>query len=123
MTKIITVMNLKGGTAKTTTACFLAHAYAAQGKRVIMVDADKQGSLIEWADQADFEIPVFRKDVPKLHRVLPGIIGDSFDVVVIDTPPLDEEAGIVYGAIRAADAVVIPTSPSTMERDRLPAVW
>jgi len=123
MTKIITVMNLKGGTAKTTTACFLAHAYAAQGKDVIMVDADPQGSLQEWSGQADFSIPVISKPATKLHRTLPGIIGDRFDVVVIDTPPLDEEAGIVYGALRAADAVVIPTSPSTMERDAMPAVW
>lgn len=88
-----------------------------------MVDADPQGSLLEWAEQADFDIPAIGKPVTKLHRALPGIIGDRFDVVVIDTPPLDEEAGIVYGALRAADAVIIPSAPSTMERDRLPAVW
>jgi len=43
--KIITVANQKGGTAKTTTACNLAHALAEQGNKVLMVDFDPQSNL------------------------------------------------------------------------------
>jgi len=43
--KIITVANQKGGTAKTTTACNLAHALAEHGYKVLMVDFDPQSNL------------------------------------------------------------------------------
>lgn len=123
MTKILTVVNLKGGSGKTTTTAFLAHAYAAQGKKVLIVDADPQGSVLDWSSQAGWDIPVIGKPVPKLHMMLGGIIGDMFDIVVIDTPPLDEKAGIVYGALRAADVVVVPMAPTMMELGRLAGVW
>jgi len=123
MTKIITVMNLKGGSGKTTTTAFLAHAYAAQGESVLIVDADEQGSVLHWSSVAGWEIPTIGKPVPKLHTLLGGIIGDRFDRVIIDTPPLDEKAGVVYGALRAADMVLVPMAPSIVEFERLPDVW
>lgn len=123
MTKIITVMNLKGGSGKTTTTAFLAHAYAQRGHSVCVVDADPQGSIMRWASQAGWGIPVIGKPVPKLNMVLQGIVGDRFDYVIIDTPPLDEKAGIVYGALRAADYVLTPMAPTMPELERLPDVW
>jgi chromosome partitioning protein len=123
MTKTVTVMNLKGGSGKTTTTAFLAHAYVKQGLSVCIVDADPQASITRWASQAGWEIPVLGKAVPKLHLVLRGIVGERFDVILIDTPPLDEKAGIVYGALRAADFVLTPMAPTLSELDRLPDVW
>lgn len=45
MTKIISVINAKGGVAKTTTTANLAYILAENGKRVLCVDWDSQASL------------------------------------------------------------------------------
>lgn len=55
---ILTVANLKGGTSKTTTAAYLAHALAELGQRVLVVDADPQGSISRWAEMGEWTIPV-----------------------------------------------------------------
>jgi chromosome partitioning protein len=110
----ITVANLKGGTTKTTTAAYLAHALP----QVLAVDADPPGSLLRWSELASWPLPVIGLAVKDIHTRLPGIAA-SYDHVVIDTPPLDDQAGIVYSALRAADVVVVPVGPTTMELDRL----
>jgi chromosome partitioning protein len=45
MSRIIGVLNYKGGTGKTTTVVNLAAGLAMRGARVLCVDLDAQGSL------------------------------------------------------------------------------
>ena len=121
--RIIAVSNLKGGTGKTTTTCHLAAAFAAQDLKVFIIDADPQGSALRWSEAADWTIPTVGLPVKNLHSQISGIVPPGTDVVIIDTPPLDEQAGIVYSALRAADSIVITMAPTMIEFERLQDVW
>jgi chromosome partitioning protein len=121
--KTITIANLKGGSAKTTTTAYLAHAFAAMGKAVLAVDADPQASLLRWSEAEGWAIPTTGLPVKGIHNRIAGIVSPATDVVCIDTPPLDEQAGIVYGALRVADVIVVTMAPTTAEFERLPDVW
>ena len=70
---ILAVLNQKGGVGKTTLAVHLAAAFSIQGKRVLLVDADPQGSARDWAaarKKASL-FPVVGLDRPTIHRDLP----------------------------------------------------
>lgn len=51
MAVVVAVMNQKGGVGKTTVAQHLAVVWKAQGLSVLLVDADEQETLFEWAEQ------------------------------------------------------------------------
>jgi len=114
----IVLANLKGGTGKTTTAVYLAHVLASQG-RTLLVDADPQGSALSWSETAGaLPFPVVAMPVSNLHRQVESI-GRGYDHVVIDTPP--GHVAIVTSALRAAELVVVPVQPTVMDVDRLNA--
>jgi chromosome partitioning protein len=117
----IAVVNLKGGSSKTTTTAHLCAELHAAGLRVLTVDADPQGSCLRWADLAGWPWPTIGLPVRTLHTQLAGLLGER-DVVVIDTPPLASQSGIVASALRAASLVIVPTAPTPLEFERLPAV-
>lgn len=117
----IAVVNLKGGSSKTTTAAHLAAELHGAGLRVLSVDADPQGSCLRWAEAAGWAWPVVGLPVRTLHAQLGGLRG-GHEVVIIDTPPLESQSGIVASALRAADLVVVPVAPTPIEIERLATV-
>lgn len=120
---VIAVVNLKGGSTKTTTTAHLAAAFHEAGMSVLGVDADGENeSLQAWQETAELPWPVITLAVGNLHKQLPGIVGDRYDVVVIDTPPMQAQRGTVLSALRVATHVVVPMAPTPVEHDRLPTV-
>ena len=53
MTRLIAIINQKGGSAKTTTAVNLAATLAEQGRRVLVLDLDPQASASSWLGVKD----------------------------------------------------------------------
>src|SRR3954467_4210057 len=125
---VLAVVNRKGGTSKTTTAVFLAHALHEQGRSVLLVDADPQASALSWSETAaaiggeGFPFPVIALPTRELHKQLPDVIGNRFTTVVVDTPPLEQKAGIVVSALRLATLAVVPVAPTPIEYRRLSEV-
>ena len=123
----LALANLKPGTGKTTSAVWLAHVFARAGNRVLLVDADPSGSTLEWSDlaamdprvapQQAFPFRVVALPSRELHRRLPEIARDD-DVVIIDTPQLEDHTAIARSALRYADEIVIPCAPNPIEINR-----
>lgn len=111
---IVTLQNQKGGVGKTTLSLHLAHHCALGGARVLVIDADPQGSARDWlaarAEPAPFA--VVGLDRATLHRDIAQLASD-YDAVFIDSPP--RVTDIARSAILAADLVVIPVQPSPLD--------
>lgn len=115
--KVIALLNQKGGAGKTTLATHLAGELALQGTRVTLLDADPQGSALDWAQrrlqsrQARL-YGVFGLARDSLHQEAPQIALQA-DYVVIDGPP--RVAALARSALLAADLVLIPVQPSAYD--------
>jgi len=110
---IIAFLNQKGGTGKTTLSINVAHAISSKKRnnKVLLVDADPQGSARDWAAAREKKslFPVIGLDRAVLHKELPAMAKD-YNHVVIDGPPRVSE--LARSAIMAADLVLVPIQPS-----------
>ena len=108
---IVSILNQKGGVGKTTLAVHVATAFAQQGNRVLLVDADPQGSALDWSASRSGTplFPVIGLPKASLHREIP-ILAVDYQMVVIDGPPRVYE--VARSAILASDVVLIPVQPS-----------
>ena len=110
---ILSFLNQKGGVGKTTLSIHIATALAEHGT-VLLVDADPQGSALDWKAQrtVDGKFPVIGLPKPTLHREV-ATLGQHYDWIVIDGPPRGNE--LAKSAVAASDIVLIPVQPSPFD--------
>ncbi len=107
---IVSVLNPKGGSGKTTLTTQLARALQLQGFSVLLVDSDPQGSARDWhAVNEDNPVPLIALDRAGGFKTLPGIAA-GYDFTLIDGAAKLET--IIAAAIKVSDAILIPVQPS-----------
>ena len=117
--KIIAVCNQKGGSGKTTLSMQLAGTLARKKNKVLVVDADPQGTATRWAATADDENPFPASVVglsaasEKVHREVKKFVGD-YDYIVIDCPPA-ADSPVPQSALLIADLALVPIIPSPLD--------
>ncbi|MBA3007018.1 MAG: AAA family ATPase [Proteobacteria bacterium] len=110
---IITVGNTKGGVGKTTIAVNLAVEAARDGKKVLLVDTDPQGSSIAFrAEREKDDIRAIALVSDKLHKDIKEFSA-AFDWIVIDAGGRDN--AIFRSAVAACDLFLLPVLPSQFD--------
>ena len=110
--RVVVFASAKGGVGKSTLAASLGVAALQAGEKPYLIDMDPQGSLAAWGSRrtAD-DPPVDRIDAVRLPSALAGLAGAGYSLAIIDTAGVDS----VAAAMRAADLVIIPARPSTLD--------
>lgn len=111
---IISVVNQKGGVGKTTLSIHIADGLSKRGRKVALIDADAQSSTLLWSASrlGQTLFPVMGMPKETLYQELQGLKG-GFDDIVIDGPP--RVATVLKAAIAAADLVLVPVKPSSLD--------
>jgi len=110
---IITVGNTKGGVGKTTIAVNLAVEAARDGKKVLLVDTDPQGSSMAFrAEREQDDIRAVALVSDKLHKDIKEF-STAFDWIVIDAGGRDN--AVFRSAVAACDLFLLPVLPSQFD--------
>src|SRR3954465_13462762 len=110
--RVLALSSQKGGSGKTTLSGHLAvQAELAGAGPVCLIDIDPQGSLADWWNEREAEMPAFAQTtVARLASDLEILRQQGFKLAVIDTPPAITMA--IQSVISVAELVIVPTRPS-----------
>lgn len=117
---VIAFPGQKGGTGKSTICLNLAVELAQQDYRVVILDADPQGSLSSWYQAAqaheeehpDYKYPTVIGALDNLKKTLESL-APAFDVAMIDLPGRD--AKIQRQALMCADTALLVIAPGSFD--------
>jgi cellulose biosynthesis protein BcsQ len=128
---VISFVTQKGGSGKSTTAASVAVAALEQGRRVFLLELDRQGTLSDWNESRKAETgPEFERiDATALDKAISTLKDADYELVVIDTPGIDSPAAnaamrVARKAVRLCpDSVPSPFAPRGRDQGRAIGAW
>ena len=123
--KTLMIGKQKGGIGASTIVRELAVAAAQDGLRVALLDLDPQRTTAKWWNRrtrgkGGTPNPNLAEVEPSAVAGLLQRISASQDILIIDTPPSVHP--YIGGMMRLADAILVPSRPTTDDLDALPPV-
>lgn len=112
MPEVVSVLNQKGGSGKTTIATNLAHGLQRRGYDVLIADSDPQGTASEWGNLHPDDTnlpPVVGVNASTIEDHLTDV-GAAYDIVVLDGAPALDSPNV--RALKTSDVVLLPVRPS-----------
>ena len=107
---ILAFLNQKGGVGKSTLSTNAADYFHRRGDKLLLIDADPQGTTNDWAARRDdLPFPVMQLARDNIAREILSHAA-NYDHVVIDGPPRAE--ALSRAVIIASDLVVLPIEAS-----------
>ena len=117
LSKVIALVNQKGGVSKTTTSINLAMGLSLRGYDVLLVDGDPQASSLDWAtvrEEADIDLGFTVIGVPKTNLAKEiAKIKSKYDFVITDSAGRQSE--LTRLALVACDIAIVPNTTSPLD--------
>ena len=113
--RVITLATMKGGSGKSTIAVCLAAHWWHTGRRVALIDADPQRSVMRWRDAGTTltDLVCVAADGASIGAVIRDLLDKDFERVVVDTPGF--RAPVTDTALEMAGLCLIPVRPSPVD--------
>lgn len=113
--RVIALATMKGGSGKSTVALCLAAHWWKQGRKVALIDADPQRSVMRWQQSGDAlsGLECVPADDATVRDVISGFLDRGMDRIVVDTPGF--RAPVTDIAITMAGLCLIPVRPSPVD--------
>lgn len=114
---ILTIGNVKGGVGKTTLAVNFAIARAMQGREVLLIDGDEQGTAMTFTELRNEQTGLSDYTAVALTggavRTQARQLASKYDDIIIDVGGRD--TGSFRAALTITDRLLIPVQPRTFD--------
>lgn len=110
MPKVVSVLNQKGGSGKSTLTTNLARAYELEGLDVVILDGDPQRTTTEWGKLAGEDMPAVTPTTAS--KIEEHIEEAPASVVLVDGAPAPAHDTLNVRAMTLSDLVLIPVRAS-----------
>jgi chromosome partitioning protein len=110
---IISIVNQTGGVGKATLAVNLGGMIQAAGRKLLLVDTDPQGSLVQWRSvNPKSLVRASHYPKPLSHRQAQALEKKA-DFIIIDSPPALEKTTVAN--VQISRLVIVPVLWKSLE--------